>query len=356
MKLRILRLECYRNIAFAELVFTHRCVFFEGPNGQGKSNILESISLLTALRSFRGHGLPFWIQHGKDQAQLYFEGRQDAGDLFHLRMKLRRDGKQLWRDEECMRRSTDWIGLYPVVAFSNRDRIWMSGGPKERRQFFDMLLCQLDADYLRSLQHYYLALKQRNAALKQSQWQVLSSFESILSREAVAITHKRQQWTAIFNEHFVSCYRKISCQDSEQPHLHHESDTAAALLASEDFWRQAREKDKLWQATQHGIHRDEYLFKLQNNNVRFFASEGQQENIILAMNLAQVELLRSFRQETPLILLDDIGKSLDAARRAYLWDALPQECQVFACGTEFPQELNIKEWQIGKVKEGTYCL
>jgi DNA replication and repair protein RecF len=356
MKLEILRLECYRNIAFAELIFEDKCAFFSGPNGQGKSNILESIGLLTALRSFRGHVLPLWIQQGKDQAQLYFGGQHDAEGPFHLRMKLRRDSKQLWRNEECVRRSAEWIGLYPIVVFSNRDKVWVHGGPKERRQFFDILLSQLDAAYLRTLQRYNMAQGQRNAALKQSQWHVLASFESILSQEAAAIAEKRQQWTDIFNPYFISYYQEISRQNSEQPHLRYAIDTELALLSSEDFWLQSRERDKLWQTTQHGIHRDEYVLELEGNSARFFASEGQQKNIVLAMNLAQVTLIKSFKKEIPLILLDDVGSELDASRRRCLWDALPKECQIFACGTEFPKELGIKDWQIWNVHEGTYHL
>ena len=356
MKLEILRLECYRNVAFAELIFENRCVFFRGPNGQGKSNVLESIGLLTALRSFRGHALPLWIQHGKDQAQLYFKGRHDTGDSFELRMKFRREGKQLWRDEECVRRTTDWIGLYPAVVFSNRDKIWIYGGPKERRQFFDILLSQLDAHYLQSLRNYYTALKQRNAALKQSQSSILSSFESILSQEAVTVAKKRQQWLDLFNQHFISCYKAVSSQGSEEPHLCYEGDTEVTLLSSEDFWRRSREKDKLWQTTQHGVHRDDYLLELCGHSVRSFASEGQQKSIVLAMNLAQVELIKSHKKEAPLLLLDDITGELDPTRRRGLWDTLPPECQIFACGTEFPQELDAKDWQVWNVHEGMYRL
>ncbi|MDR0445355.1 MAG: DNA replication and repair protein RecF [Puniceicoccales bacterium] len=356
MKLKILRLEYYRNIAFAELVFDSRCVFFSGSNGQGKSNILESMGLLTALRSFRGHALPLLIQQGKDRAQLYFEGQHDTEETFRLRMKFRPEGKQLWCNEEYISRSTDWIGLYPVIVFSNRNKMWIHGGPKDRRQFFDILLSQLDTSYLRSLKNYYISLKHRNAALKQSQFHILSSFESILAKEAVAIAEKRQKWSSIFNEYFISWYKKISQKDIEQPNLQYEYDTESALLASEDFWLQSREKDKLWQTTQHGIHRDEYLLQLQGNAVRLFASEGQQENIVLAMNFAQMELIKSIKKETPLILLDDVGSELDPLRRERLWNAIPHECQIFACGTQFPKELCEKNWQHWHIHEGICSL
>ncbi|HZZ56603.1 MAG TPA: DNA replication and repair protein RecF [Opitutaceae bacterium] len=212
MRLTALSLRDFRNIAEARLVFEGRRHFFLGPNGQGKTNLLEAAGCLTALRSFRAAETPVMIRAGAAEAGIAAELEHEHRGPTALRIALRPDGKELWSDGEKVSRLSDHLGQFPVVAFSSQDLQLLRGSPALRRRWLDLTLAAMDAAYLRALQTYARALAGRNRLLKDSSPNLaeLTAFEHVLAPAAAGLVRLRRSGLAELGSTVAAAYRSVS--------------------------------------------------------------------------------------------------------------------------------------------------
>ena len=166
MLIRKLTLRHFRNVPLASLSFSGRRQFFVGPNGQGKSNLLEAAGCLTALRSFRTPDSKLLIMHDQAEAGVACEVESEGRGVERVTIKIRRDGKELWYDEKRVNRLAEHVGRYPTVVFSSQDLQLIRGAPALRRRWLDLTLAAMDPEYLVALQDYLRALAERNSLLK----------------------------------------------------------------------------------------------------------------------------------------------------------------------------------------------
>ncbi|HNW41854.1 MAG TPA: hypothetical protein PKN08_08145 [Opitutaceae bacterium] len=169
MRLRRLTLQNYRNAALVQCAFEGRLQFFIGGNGQGKTNLLEAVGCLTALRSFRTSDNRHLIAHGQAEAAIACTVEHERFGETTVTVKLRADGKEVWTDHERVTRLADYLGRFPTVVFSSQDQQLIRGAPTGRRRWLDLTLAAMDAGYLKTLQTYHRALAERNALLKRGQ-------------------------------------------------------------------------------------------------------------------------------------------------------------------------------------------
>ena len=168
MRLLALNLEDFRNIESANLSFEGDRVFVLGPNGQGKTNLLEAIGFSSNLRSFRKSGLDGLVRDGQEQARLFCRFLNDSGEEREVFLSFRSKGdKHLEIDGEKISKLGDFLGEFPSVALCSRDLRLIRDGPAERRRWLDLLLSTSSADYFSTLQAFHRALRERNALLKQ---------------------------------------------------------------------------------------------------------------------------------------------------------------------------------------------
>ena len=166
MRLRKLTVRHFRNVGFAALEFSGRQQFLVGANGQGKTNLLEAVGFLTALRSFRTADNKLLVSHTEHTAAIACELEHERLGETHVMIKLRHENKELWCDQARVMRLADHLGKFPTVVFSSQDLQLVRGSPAGRRRWLDLTLAAMDAGYFRTLQVFSRALAGRNALLK----------------------------------------------------------------------------------------------------------------------------------------------------------------------------------------------
>lgn len=355
MHLRKLTLRHFRNVGFATLEFAGRQQFFVGANGQGKTNLLEAAGFITALRSFRATDNKLLIGHGESCAAIVAEVGHERLQETKVTIKLRRDGKELWCDQERITKLGEYLGRFPTVVFSSQDMSLVRGSPAGRRRWLDLTLAAMDVTYLRALQTYTRALSERNALLKAGRagGAELGAFERTLAPAAAELIARRAAGISALGATLESAYAQVSA-DAEAAGLTYEPNFADpsvdALLAKLEA---GRSRDAQFRTTMVGPHRDDFGFSVKGTAAKDFASEGQQRSLVLALRLAQAAWFREKSGVRPVLLADDVLGELDPARRRRFWSAIDPESQVIATGTHLP-EAELGSWQVFDVADGAF--
>ncbi len=302
----------YKNIREASLTFSDKLNCLVGLNGQGKTNVLDAIYMLSFTKSAFNSIDSQNITHGQDMSMV--QGRYaDAETEETITCGIKRGvRKQFRRGRKDYSRLTDHIGLVPLVMTSPEDGRLIEEGSDERRRFLDSVIAQYDRNYLEQLTRYNTLLKQRNAMLKQladhpeADSGMLEVYEQQMIAPAETIFTARGK----FMEGFVPLFRDIHAEISggaEEVHLQYISQLQDRDLA-ESFVR-TRSRDIILGWTSQGVHKDELDMKLGEHLLRRTGSQGQQKTFLIAMKLAQALYLGK-----PILLLDDIFDKLDAER------------------------------------------
>ena len=302
----------YRNIREASLDFSDKLNCFIGLNGQGKTNLLDAIYLLSFTKSAFSSSDSQNITHGEEMAMVqgsYGEETFTCGLKRGVKKSFRRGKKDY-------KRLIDHIGLIPLVMVCPQDNQLVEEGSDERRRFLDVVISQQDKRYLEHLTQYNAILKQRNALLKQLEEQeqpdfsLLEIFDEQLVEPAEYIFAARTQFIDAFLPIFQDVYSSIS-GNNEQVKLRYISQLQDRNLA--EAFRRTRQRDLILGWTSQGIHKDELEMLICDGDTDYplkrVGSQGQQKTYLLAMKLAQALYLGR-----PILLLDDIFDKLDSER------------------------------------------
>jgi DNA replication and repair protein RecF len=209
------------------------------------------------------------------------------------------------------------IGHYPCVVIAPDDALLITGGSEERRKFLDALLSQLDSDYLQHLIIYNKVLQQRNSSLKSfaesgnTDHELLAVLDEQLIKPCDYIFKRRKTFLLSFLPSVKQLYSKIARKE-ENVNLFYESELLQASFT--ELLKANRSRDCLIQRTSSGIHRDELDIKLDSQDLKSIASQGQRKSLLFALKLAEMETLRKEKGFAPLLLLDDVFEKLDEER------------------------------------------
>lgn len=336
-----LQLTQFRSYLELMLDFSPDINCLTGPNGAGKTNVLDALHYLAFTRGFRHHQDK---QAVLDGTQFFFIGgtwvRDKSRKQVHCNF-MHGKGKKLLINQKPVDRMSDHIGMIPLVAILPSDTDLINGPSGERRRFLDMLISQYDHQFLHHLIQYDRALQQRNALLKMMAEQryfdadQLALWDTQLIPHGQVIRDGREQFVEAFAPIFAEYFSAI-VSDREQPHLHYRSqlpDNEAATW--QQFLTDNQEKDRVNGYTVGGIHRDELVFRIDEHSVRHYGSQGQQKTFVIALKLAQYELLQQRSGMAPLLLLDDLFDKLDRHRLGQIADLLASKVsgQVFITDT-----------------------
>jgi DNA replication and repair protein RecF len=354
MRLSRITLEHFRNIPLAELTFDGRQQFFIGQNGQGKTNLLEAVGYLTALRSFRTSDQRILIGHGHDGAGIAYELEHELLDDTGVTIKLRPEGKEVTCDGEWVTKFGDYLGRFPTVVFSSQDQQLVRGGPGFRRRWLDLTIAAMDTNYLHYLQEYHRAVLDRNRLLKNGATPLeFAAFELPLATAAGQIVKKRLANVKVLSGYVAAAYGEIA-GDKERLSMRYKADQAETETAAwATLLAKNRPRDLQFKTTGTGPHRDDFELVFGRHAARDFGSEGQQRSLALALRLAQVNYFHERSGVRPVLLADDVLGELDPERRRRFWKAIGPECQIMATGTSMP-DAELGEWQIFKVEDGRF--
>lgn len=354
MRFASVTLQHFRNLPLVSVRLAGRHTFLCGANGQGKTNFLEALGYVTALRSFRGAEPRALVALGQAQAGLGFTIEHEQFGESKLAITLGADGRTVEWEQGKVTRLADFIGKFPTVVFSSQDSQLLRGSPSLRRRWLDLTLAAMDGAYFAALQGYTRAVAERNILLKHGGRDAaqLTAFEREAAVHAVRLVAARQAGLAELSELFRQAHARL-VPEGEQAALLYAPDTAAATL--EDFAGQlakSRPRDTLLRSTERGPHRDDLELLLSGRPAKSFASEGQQRCLVIALRLAQAAYFKRHGAIEPVLLCDDVLGELDPERRRKFWASLDGQPQVVATGTSLP-EAEAGVWQVLEVRAGT---
>ena len=350
MILQSLNILNYRNIREASLEFAPKLNCFVGLNGQGKTNVLDAIYLLSFAKSAFTSQDSLNITHGEEMAMVQGVYKPSAishqpSEGFTISCGLRRGVKKQFRkDKKDYPRLIDHIGLIPLVMISPNDQQLIDEGSDERRRFMDVVISQLDRKYLDCLTKYNALLKQRNALLKQyadaaePPHDLLEVLEWQMIEPAEYIFKARTDFFAAFEPYFAKTYAQIS-GSAEIPHLRYVSQ-----LQDRDLrvaYVKTRQRDLILGWTSQGVHKDDLEMCLGDYPLKQVGSQGQQRTFVLAMKLAQALYIGAVSHQPsavrkPILLLDDIFDRLDSERVERIVEMVQSEefGQIFITDTD----------------------
>jgi DNA replication and repair protein RecF len=349
MLLESLRLQHFRNLEHVELDPHPRFNILAGDNGQGKTNLLEAVYLLGAIKSFRPQTNADLIQFDHDQATL--EARVDRGGSERIvRLEVSGRGKKIFLNDNTVRQLSDFFGTVNVVMFGPEDIAILKGSPSKRRRFIDRAIFNAQPAYATETQHYEDVLQQRNALLKGHgvDESLLSVYDEQLVQYGAKIVERRlnflrhfrpimdRTFKAIFDESFESHIRydiKWSDRDDlSEANLDTLVDIERVL---QEGLERTRSDERIRGYTLIGPHRDDLQTMLNGRDVKTFASQGQHRAFVLAMKIAEITHLEDRYHFAPILLLDDVSSELDRERNRFLFDFLRSrmEGQVFITTT-----------------------
>ncbi|MFM6106904.1 MAG: DNA replication/repair protein RecF [Sphaerospermopsis kisseleviana] len=346
MYLKNIHLRNYRNYQEQKIDFTAPKTILVGNNAQGKSNLLEAVELLATLRSHRMAKDRDLIKDGEDIAQINATLERSSG-ISDLTLTLRRNVRRsVAINSEIVRRQMDFLGVLNAVEFSSLDLELVRGSPEVRRNWLDTLLMQLEPVYAHILHQYNQVLRQRNAFLKRSQesgvrsqekelaiWdaQLVNAGTKVIRRRNRAI----QRLTPIAAKWHASISGSTEILEiNYSPNVPLKKDDNEDITQSFFGKIQQRSVIELHRGTTLvGPHRDELELIINQTPARQYGSQGQQRTLVLALKLAELQLIEEVVNEAPLLLLDDVLAELDLSRQNQLLDAIQDRFQTLITTT-----------------------
>ena len=315
----------YKNIQEATLTLSPKMNCFIGPNGTGKTNLLDAVYYLSFCRSAYTSVDSQVIRHDQDFFVVEGDYTDDRGMLGEDQDELRKlsiycgmkrgTKKHFKCNKKEYKRLSQHIGLIPLIFVSPADTYLVDGGGEERRRLMDMVISQYDNLYLDALNRYNKALQQRNTLLKMEEepdLELMRIWEEQMAAEGEVIYQKRNAFVQELIPVFQQIYQQIS-NDRESVSLRYVSHGQRGPLL--EVIQRDRMKDRAVGYSLHGVHRDDLEMLLGDYPMRREGSQGQLKTFVIAMKLAQFSFLkRTCSQTTPLLLLDDIFDKLDAHR------------------------------------------
>ena len=363
MFLKQLSILNFKNCEEAQIELSEKINCFLGNNGEGKTNLLDAIYYLSFCKSYFNpidsqnikHELPFFVVEG-------FYNINDEEEVIYCGVK-KGQKKQFKRNKKNYEKLADHIGRIPLVIITPLDILLIIDGSDVRRKFVDGIISQYDGSYLSNLLAYNKALNHRNLLLK-SFWinrnfdqETLDVWDEQLIQYGVLIHEARKKFIDDFTPIFQKYYSTLS-QDQETVELEYRSQ-----LNNNDFAKLLKEsvdKDRANHYCNTGIHKDDLLFNLSGLALKKFGSQGQQKTYLLALKLAQAELITAISGLKAIILLDDIYDKLDGNRMEQLLSIVGTGDfgQIFITDTNLEriptilkqENINFKSF---KIKEGT---
>jgi DNA replication and repair protein RecF len=320
-----LQLFYFKNHEEQHLQFCNGINCITGPNGSGKTNILDAVYYLANTKSFFNGIDQQLIKHGQEFFSIH--GFFENDTTTEILVNFGKSKKTLKKNGKVYSRLIDHIGIIQTVFITPYDISLVLEGSEERRRFLDFTISQTDRSYLEQLSLYKKLLDQRNAFLKQAEGRpvdpiLLETFDDRMAKAGQIIFEKRRDFIAEFTSYFQELYRFLS-GDAEHPTLLYVSELHEKPLL--DILFLSREKDRVLQRTGSGIHKDDLEFLLSDFPLKKYGSQGQIKSYVIALKLAQYKYFLEKTGKKPILLLDDIFEKIDGNRAGKLMELVARD-------------------------------
>jgi DNA replication and repair protein RecF len=333
MQLLSLAVSNFRNLEQVEITPSPHTTIAVGRNGQGKTNLLEALYFLTALKPLRAGRLSELIRFGQPTARVSARFRLSGAER-EVAVDITPTARQAMVDGKRASSLEDYFGGVSVVAFTPDDLEVVKGGPEIRRNFLDRAVFNRFPGFLRESREYLKAVKSRNRLLKiGSAPEYLDAFDQTLSTAGARVWIRRRALLAELAPRAQAACGRIggaqlegsyvySCAGLAEPSLWESADEVTLSDALREALSNRLERDRDRGFTSVGPHADDLILFLGDKAARAYASQGQQRAMVLAWKVAEMENLEKVLGRRPLLLLDDVSSELDPERNAFLMSTL----------------------------------
>ncbi len=345
MTLNYLELNNFRLHGHTKIDFSNQLNYIVGGNGQGKTSLLEAIYYLCTSKN---------LNQSKDQevisfGESYFNIKGKFSDIVDNRVEVTYSGednkKSLSIDDKNIKRGSGLIGKFPVVTLTPVDHSITMGAPADRRKFVDSVISQASNTYLKILIDYNKTLRQRSALLYQMRengaqdlLDQLETWTDSLVEQGLEIINHRKIFIETFSEYIVESYRMIM-EGTETPTIEYQYlNGKNRSNTKNDFIDELKKVSRLEISRAKnlvGPHRDEFLFKINDLDLRKYGSQGQHKTFQISLRFGEFYYLKDTIRKTPIFLMDDVFGELDANRANKISEYMKQIGQAFITLTDF---------------------
>ncbi len=339
MRLSKIWLNDFRSYDELELSLGDGLTAVLGPNGVGKTNLMEAIGLLATLKSFRGAPTESMIRRGADRAIVRAEGERDGREVL-IELELAKGRTRVQVNRQKLARSRDLLGALRVTVFAPDDLSLVKDGPSVRREYLDDLIVALDPRADQLLSDFERVVRQRNALLKAAPQRVdemtrstLDVWDMQFASLGERVLEARYAVLTELMPLVVDSYERLSASAAVVVATYRPSWGDQSLAAAlEDV----RETDFRRRVSTLGPHRDDVVLGLNGLASRTEASQGEQRTLALGLRLAGHRLIADRIGDPPLLLLDDVLSELDPDRATALLATLPPGQTVISSASGLP--------------------
>lgn len=375
MKIKKLYVRNFRNIREQEFIFHENLNVLCGNNAQGKTNLCEAISLCMGP-SFKGSRqssyIPFSLDQTKEKTVIKIWFTTNLTDKENvIEFSITNGKKEILYNSIPIKSAMELYGVLKYVVFIPEHLNLIKGNPELRRDYLDSVAMMQTPVHLKKLSRYNKALKNKNNILagiyndNELSYIIpqIESWNEVLGAEGLNVTYGRLKYFATLKDIANKLYSEIS--GGEELTLRYYSsiferedmtpDEIGGLLnlylkkLSEDFTKEVKLKH-----TVSGVHRDDMNFFINGFDAKEFGSQGQQRSIALVLKLAEAEIIRQ-REETPIMILDDVLSELDSTRQQFVLNNIVNS-QVFITCCNIDDVKNMDKGKIWRVEKGNFTL
>lgn len=334
----------YRNLSDQSVQLHNGPIYITGQNGNGKTNFVEGLYLLSGSRSFRTNTQSELVRWGGKEASVFGTVVTDSGGV-EVGISLQPGTRKAYRSGEALPSVSDLVGTCSIVAFSPSDLSLVKGPPAGRRKFLDRHMVDLSPSFLNVVMGYQRALASKNALLKAGicDGNQIAPWNELLTEYSVKTVDNRVKFIETLCKSAVKFHAEFAGGDGELE-LSLESDfvSSGGVLSSVEIRAlldKASARESALRSSVIGAHKDDVAINLSGVDTRAYASQGQTRSVVLALKLGVIEMLEEAVGEAPIVILDDVDSELDEARTERLYQALiRKQRQIFITGTEKPSE------------------
>ena len=345
MLVKSIKLNDYRNYSNYEVKFDPHLNIITGRNGIGKTNILESIIVISNTKSFRTLNDQDLIQKDKDYLTITLDSDNDI-----YKVVINKKNKSLYINNNLIKRTSDYIGKLNAILFKPSDLQIYTDAPSERRKILDLEIGKVNNIYLRALLKYNSLLKDKNKLLKELEINqtLLSIINESMIPQIKIIIEEREKFIQSINNYISEYYNLISNTENK---IQLKYKKCCEIDEIENNLLSSTDKDLYYHYATFGPHHDDFNFLIDNNDVNSIASQGQKRMILIAFKFALIKYIEKNASITPILLLDDILSELDKNNQERLLRIIPNNTQVIITNTDI-NDININtQYKLIELKE-----
>ena len=338
MKIDDVCLTNFRNYDNLNISFSKSLNLIYGLNGSGKTNLIEAIYLLALTKSFRISNDKILIKKGKIKAKVSGNVTKN-NDSNNYQVEITQDGKVVSINEEKKDKISDYVSRINVVLFEPSNTRLISDAPSERRKLLNIEISQIYKEYLVILTNYQRILKQRNFYLRGMyiNGSYTCEYLDILTKKLIeygsVLSKYREEFVENINKYITDNYLNIANNGV----LKIKYNSVFKNKTQDELFKRYKDnyqKELSIGKTLEGVHHDDIVFLLDNNNLKEWGSEGQRKNAIISFKLAEINVIKDIKGYYPVLILDDLFSELDKEKINNLLNMLDRNVQTFITTTD----------------------